>query len=205
MQRYYFFILLGYLSGSILFARLIPKYWYGIDICQLSDDGNPGTFNAFRHAGVRAGILILCLELAKGFFPVHLALKILDPGNRLFAFVLAAPVIGHAFPLFHPGKGGKSIAVSFGCLLGLYPNLRPVLALAVFYLLFSLVIIIEPHLVRSVVTYVCLSAVSLRSFQPRSLVSGILIISAVVIVRHIIKAEKGEKEPVSIRLLRRHR
>ena len=38
-----------------------------------------------------------------------------------------------------------------------------------------------------------------------SLVSGILIISAVVILRHIIKAEKGEKEPVSIRLLRRHR
>ena len=64
MQRYYFFILLGYLSGSILFARLIPKYWYGIDICQLSDDGNPGTFNAFRHAGVHAGILIICLELA---------------------------------------------------------------------------------------------------------------------------------------------
>ena len=34
---------------------------------------------------------------------------------------------------------------------------------------------------------------------------NILIISAVVILRHIIKAEKGEKEPVSIRLLRRHR
>lgn len=37
-----FFIFAGYLSGSILFAYLIPKYFYHIDICRLSDDQNPG-------------------------------------------------------------------------------------------------------------------------------------------------------------------
>ncbi|HJD47084.1 MAG TPA: glycerol-3-phosphate acyltransferase [Candidatus Mediterraneibacter norfolkensis] len=205
MQQYYFFILLGYLSGSILFARLIPKYLYRIDICEVSDDGNPGTFNAFRHAGVRAGILILCLELAKGFFPVHFALRILNPGNRLFAFVLAAPVIGHAFPFPHPREGGKSIAVSFGCLLGLYPHLQPVLTLVVFYLLFSLVVIIEPHMARSIATYACLAAAAFHSFQPRPVVFGTLLLSAVVIIRHVTKAEKTEREPVSIRLPRRSR
>ena len=69
-----FFIFAGYLSGSILFAYLIPKYFYHIDICRLSDDQNPGAFNAFTHTGIRTGTLILLLELAKGFFPVHIAL-----------------------------------------------------------------------------------------------------------------------------------
>ena len=46
-----FFIFAGYLSGSILFAYLIPKYFYHIDICRLSDDQNPGAFNAFAHTG----------------------------------------------------------------------------------------------------------------------------------------------------------
>ena len=138
MERYYFFILFGYLSGSILFARLLPKYLRHIDICELSEDNNPGVFNAFKHAGPVIGSMTLLLELAKGFLPVHVGLQLLDPRNTLFALVLAAPVFGHAFPLFRPKEGGKSIAVSFGCLLGLFPDLAPVCTLAAFYLLFYL-------------------------------------------------------------------
>ena len=70
MERYYFFILFGYLSGSILFARLLPKYLRHIDICELSEDNNPGVFNAFKHAGPVIGSMTLLLELAKGFLPV---------------------------------------------------------------------------------------------------------------------------------------
>lgn len=202
MERYYFFILFGYLSGSILFARILPKYLRHIDICALSDDGNPGVFNAFQHAGPVIGTLTLCLELGKGFLPVWLSLKLLDPRNGVFALVLAAPVFGHAFPLFHHGRGGKSITVSFGSLLGLFPNLEPVLALAVFYLLFSMVIIIEPHLARSIATYLCFSVTALRCFAPRSVMMGTLLISGIVIFKHMLKYEK---EPVSIRLIRRNR
>ena len=79
------------------------------------------------------------------------------------------------------------------------------ITLVVFYLLFSLVIIIEPHMARSIVTYVCLSAAAFHSFEPRSVVFGTLILSAVVIIRHVTKAEKTEREPVSIRLPRRNR
>ena len=46
-----FFILVGYLSGSILYAYLLPKYICHIDIMKDSDDHNPGTFNAFALAG----------------------------------------------------------------------------------------------------------------------------------------------------------
>ena len=129
-----FFILVGYLSGSILYAYLLPKYICHIDIMKDSHDHNPGTFNAFALAGTQVGILVIALELLKGFLPVWLASHILDTRRWMFAFVLCAPVAGHAFPLFYPKRGGKAIAVSFGVLLGLLPRYRPVLLLIFFYL-----------------------------------------------------------------------
>lgn len=201
-MQYCFFILLGYLSGSILYAYLIPKYFCHLDTTKLSDDQNPGTFNAFKYAGSKIGIPVIILELAKGFFPVYFGLKILDTKNLLFSLVLAAPVIGHAFPFYRPGKGGKAIAVSFGCLIGLFPNLYPALLLAAFYLLFSLVIVIRPHLLRTIITYVCFSISSIRHFHTGPVLLGALLISLIVILKHILKYEK---EPVSIRLGQRNR
>ena len=78
-----------------------------------------------------------CIGAFEGFLPVWLASHILDTRRWMFAFVLCAPVAGHAFPLFYPKRGGKAIAVSFGVLLGLLPRYRPVLLLIFFYLLFS--------------------------------------------------------------------
>lgn len=195
-MNYFLFILFGYLSGSVLYAYLIPKYFCRIDIIALSSDHNPGTFNAFHYAGKEIGTLVVLLELVKGFLPVYAAAHSLNTGSLLFGLVLAAPVIGHAFPLFHFRTGGKAIAVSFGCLLGLCPNLYPVLLLAVFYLLFSLIIVIRPHLLRSVVTYFCFSVSSIRHFHTKGVLLGALIISATVTVKHLLRYEK---EPVSVR------
>ena len=69
-----FFILVGYLSGSILYAYLLPKYICHIDIMKDSDDHNPGTFNAFALAGTQVGILVIALELLKGFLPMDVCI-----------------------------------------------------------------------------------------------------------------------------------
>ena len=138
-MKYLIYIILGYLSGSVMYAYLIPKMLKHIDIRELSDDGNPGTANAFLHAGIPIGSLVIRCELCKGALPVWVAARRLHISGLLFAPVMAAPVLGHAFPLFFGGKGGgKSIAVSFGVLIGLYPNLNPALTLAALYILFSL-------------------------------------------------------------------
>ena len=42
---------LGYLSGSIMYAYLIPKIFLNKDIREESEDGNPGTANVFLNAG----------------------------------------------------------------------------------------------------------------------------------------------------------
>lgn len=189
---YLIFIIMGYLSGSILYAYLIPKIFLKIDIREKSTDDNPGVANAFINGGVFCGILVLLFELGKGFFPIWIASKSLNIENILFSGVLAAPVLGHAYPVFNLKKGGKSIAVSFGVLLGLYPVVEPVIILAFFYILFSIVIIINPHFFRSIITFSFFSLTCLLLENNSSIILGCIIISSIVVHRHFLKYQ-GEK------------
>ena len=106
---YLFYMIWGYLSGSILFAYLIPWFMKHIDIRELSEDKNPGTFNAFVFGGIGCGITVLFLELLKGFLPVYVCCKRLGIQSRIFAGVLAAPVAGHAFPFLTEEKEERGL------------------------------------------------------------------------------------------------
>ena len=150
---YLFFTLLGFVLGSTLFAYWVPKIIRHVDIRELPADHNPGVANAFMYGGFFCGLLSLILELAKGFVPVFLGQCFLDTHSLLFIPVLIAPVFGHAFPFFRKEKGGKAITASFGVLLGLFPEMRPAVYLAFFFIFFSLIVVVSPHSFRSVVTF----------------------------------------------------
>ncbi len=187
---YLYLGLLGYLSGSIRFAYLLPLWFKKIDITELSEDGNPGAYNAFKYAGVPIGILVIILELAKGFIPLRLAYMFLDPNDIRFALVIIAPILGHSYPLGNFLKGGKAIAVTFGVFLGLYPELTPLTYLVVMYLLTSLVIVINPHWVRSVI---CFFLVALGIYLSPILISikaGCIGGCCLVCFRHILARDK---------------
>ena len=49
-----------------MFCSFVPRLITGKDICGLSDDGNPGAFNVFRHCGAGVGCLCLALDVLKG-------------------------------------------------------------------------------------------------------------------------------------------
>ena len=144
MLYYLTFIVMGYILGSILFAPLFGKLITKKDIIRETKDQNPGTANAFMQGGMLCGILTLVCDMGKGFIPVFLCANMLQTqfANCMWgideqlwggrpeiivvlgsALVLVAPVAGHIWPIFHKWKGGKGIAVSFGCLLGYWPNI----------------------------------------------------------------------------------
>ena len=152
-MTYFLFILLGFVLGSTLFAYWIPRLFFKTDITKVPPDHNPGVANAYMQAGFFAGTLSLLCELFKGAVPVFLADRILDRDSMLFALVMAAPVFGHAFPFFQKERGGKAIAVSFGVMIGLFPEIHPLFCLIFYYILFSLVLTLRPHSFRSVITY----------------------------------------------------
>ena len=199
MTRALFFTVLGYLSGSVLFAR-VSAGLAGKDILAGSKDGNPGTANAFQLGGFRCGMVTLLGDLFKGFFPVWLFLRAPEGAPTLaLALVLAAPVVGHAFPVFYGFRGGKGIAVSFGCLLGLLPLWQPLGCLAGAFLFFSLVVRIKPHFQRTVFSYLAALAGLAVSAQPEAVVLGFFLICCVVGLR--LHMSKEPREAMQVQLL----
>ena len=186
-------ILGGYLCGSILFSLHIPKWLRGIDICQLSDDHNPGAANVFIHAGWKIGMVCLLCDLLKGFVPVFIAVNTVDTDSFLFSLVMVAPVLGHATAPFDKQSGGKCIATSFGVLTALFPITWIMLILAGLYILFSTLIKIRPNRVRSIVTYALFAIVAVLVTLFHHLYAiglGCVLVSGVAIVKHSNKPEQ---------------
>lgn len=129
-------ILVGaYGFGSIPFGYLLVKYIFarGLDIRTIGS-GNVGATNVSRVAGVSAGLLTLLLDAGKGAVAVMLAGRLTDqnPGWMGAAAVMA--IVGHVFPVWLKGRGGKGVATGFGAFLVVSP-LAMVCVLAVWIIL----------------------------------------------------------------------
>ena len=202
MMEYLFFIILGYLSGSILYARVFGNLLKHENFYLETKDGNPGTANAFMQGGFFCGVSTLCGDMMKGFLPVFLAIRVLSGEASLemgIALVIFAPVLGHVFPIFYHFKGGKGIATTFGCLLGCMPNIFAACVLAFFFILLSLVIRVTPHLYRTFGTY-WLTLLTLMIFKEQTaILIGFFLIALCVSVR--LHMSKEEKEKCKVRLL----
>lgn len=194
------YILLGYLSGSILFARIWGKVVAGKDITQNADDENPGTTNAFRNGGFLCGFLTLVCDLLKGFVPVFLYLR--TGSGPALGFVMAAPVLGHVFPLFYHFRGGKGIATTFGCLLALLPNGLPLMYMVLFFLFFSLVLRISPNYYRTIAAYVCTEVALLLFAHNMAIITGFSLICLGIGFRMFTSRE--EKNALEVKLIWTH-
>ena len=82
--------------------------------------GNIGGTNVWRTAGPRYGILVMALDIAKGFVPAFVATMAV--GHVAGALAGGAAMLGHWRPIFlRFAKGGKMVATCGGALLGLAP------------------------------------------------------------------------------------
>lgn len=123
--------LIAYLIGSIPFGYLAGKLFHRKDI-RAGGSGNIGATNALRQYGVKTGVAVLILDLAKGVAVALLLTKVV-PGLALklkqgipterFVFQLPAlmVVLGHMYPVFLKFKGGKGVATAAGVFLILAP------------------------------------------------------------------------------------
>ncbi len=181
------YIVLGFLSGSILYCKIIPLYVLDTDICLISEDHNPGAMNVFINCGRLWGTICLTLDILKGYVPIFLALRHLDPTNPLFAVVMAAPVLGHAVAPFNHFHGGKCISTAFGAMLALYPVNQIGVLLAVFYILFSTILKIQDHRQRSMAVFGLFGVVSASILTYRnqnSIALGCVLISLIAFIKH---------------------
>src|SRR5713101_761686 len=101
----------SYLIGGVPFGWLVAR-WRGVDILR-QGSGNIGATNVGRLLGRRLGILVFCLDFAKGALPVAIAYRVtactepvLGADGLAVAAGLAA-FLGHMFPIYLRFRGGK--------------------------------------------------------------------------------------------------
>jgi glycerol-3-phosphate acyltransferase PlsY len=119
----------GYLLGSISFSLLLVRLLARIDLRSFGS-GNAGATNVLRASGRWPALVVLLLDVAKGFAPVRLGQGLGAPAALAAGAGLAA-IVGHAYPAFFGFRGGRGVATGFGVFLALSP-LAGAAALAVF-------------------------------------------------------------------------
>ena len=122
----------GYLLGAVPFAVLFG-FLQRRNLLR-EGSGNPGAVNAFRVLGVVPGLMVLFLDVSKGFLAVAFGEAMAGVPGALMAG--AAAVWGHVYSPFLLFRGGKGIAPAVGAGLAIKPELVGI-ALLVFLIFWA--------------------------------------------------------------------
>lgn len=115
-----------YLIGTILTAWWVGK-WRGTDL-RRERSGNLGARNAGAVLGKSAFFITFIGDASKAALAVWLG-RFLEFSPWAVAFGALAVVVGHMFPLWLRGKGGKGIAAFIGASLFVAPLLFLMMAI----------------------------------------------------------------------------
>ena len=111
--------IISYFLGSIPFSYIIAKKVKGVDL-RLVGEGNVGGRNVWHVVGKKYGVLAALLDVFKGFLSYWVGFFLgLSPWwVWLCGF---SCVLGHGYPIFLKGRGGKGAASAMGFLLAMQP------------------------------------------------------------------------------------
>lgn len=160
-------------------------YWFvrltsGKDIRSMGS-GNIGATNVQRTQGMKAGLIVLLLDILKGFLAVWLAARLNGDSNAAVALAAVAVMLGHCYPIFLRFKGGKAVATFIGAFLFLAP-----LALACTTIIFVLVVAVSRYIsLGSIIgALVFPFAVWIFEHAPSDILAASICASLLVIFRH---------------------
>ena len=114
-------------------------YWLvrvstGQDI-RKTGSGNIGATNVHRSVGRKAGMMVLVLDILKGFLAVWLSALLTHNNVMAIALAAVAVMIGHCYPIFLGFKGGKAVA----CFIGAFLYIAPLALAAIVPIFFAIV------------------------------------------------------------------
>ncbi len=120
-----FSTLLAYLLGGLPFGYWFVRLTSGRDIRTMGS-GNIGATNVQRSMGTKAGVVVLLLDILKGFLAIWIAALSTHGNTTALALAVGAVMLGHCYPIFLRFKGGKAVA----CFVGAFLYLAPLALLA---------------------------------------------------------------------------
>lgn len=118
-------LFVAYLIGSFPTAIIAGKLLKKIDIRE-HGSGNAGATNVFRVLGWKAGLVVLFIDMFKGFASVWWVpnLAVVNPEIFIYVQIFAgiAAIAGHIWTIFAKFRGGKGVGTAAGVFLGLQPG-----------------------------------------------------------------------------------
>jgi glycerol-3-phosphate acyltransferase PlsY len=131
----WFYLILSYFIGCIMFGYLVTKSLYRNDI-RLQGSGNVGARNAGRVHGKKAFVITFLGDAVKGAVVIALA-RYLHFSETIQLLGLWIAIIGHLWPVTLKFKGGKGISTFIGGIITFNPIIALVIILA-FLILYPL-------------------------------------------------------------------
>lgn len=173
-----FAVLAGYLIGSLPLGLLLARGWSGVDPRRVGS-GNLGATNVYRTAGWGLGLTVMALDIAKGTGAVLLAARS-GAGEGPTVAAGVAAVLGHVFPVWLRGRGGKGVATACGAFAVLAP-LATVASLAAFVVTVAATRVVSAG---SLVATLALPSVAALSGSRPAVTAGAVVAGAVIAWRH---------------------
>ncbi len=107
-----------FLVGGVPVGLLIARA-NGIDDIRKYGSGNIGASNVLRTVGLKAGLEVWLVDVAKGALPTLLAGWVLGYGSWYHGAAAFATILGHCFSPYLGFRGGRGVASSLGVLLAI--------------------------------------------------------------------------------------
>jgi glycerol-3-phosphate acyltransferase PlsY len=170
-------VTLAYFVGSIPFAYLVARH-QGIDL-RVAGSGNVGASNVLRTTGIRAAIVAMLLDAAKGAVAVVVA-QLLTAGVVTAVAAACASIIGHVYPIWLRFRGGKGVATAAGAFAVLAPAALGVAA-GVFLLAVIVTRIISVGSIAGALTLALAAAIG---DAPGVVAVGASVSTLIIIYRH---------------------
>lgn len=190
---YVFIGFISYLLGCVTGGYLVGRLFYYEDI-RRAGSGNPGTTNAFRTLGVKAGVATLLIDAAKGVLACWIGSLLAPDFGAYVAAVFV--VLGHNFPFYLQFRGGKGVATSAGVVL----FFSPLLILILIIIFFVIVLISKKVSAGSVLAAISAPFVTWFVLHDRMMVYIMVFLCGLLLFRHkenIRRLLKGEEKDFS--------
>lgn len=180
---------LGYGIGSVSSGYIVGRAYRNLDLRRVGS-GSTGATNTLRALGPGAAGLVALFDVLKGLLAVWVARTLVSEAgwSSSLAAGLAgfAAIVGHCWPAFLEGRGGRGVATGLGTILLIaWPSW--IVSVPVFVLVIAVTRVVSIGSVAAVLTvnlsYVAFSAARLQPFDP--VIFAYLVVAALLVIwRH---------------------
>lgn len=197
---------MAYLLGSLPTSVWLGEAYFGIDVRDYGS-GNAGATNTFRVLGRKAGIIVMLVDILKGWTATSLALLLylmnVIPFNDLLMYKLMfgiLSVIGHIFPVYVGFKGGKGVATLMGMVLAIHTEAALLCLVIFFVVLLTSKYVSLGSMIAALAFPILLLLPRFSPDDPMMIVFGFVMFALVVIThqKNIVRLINGEESRTNI-------